>query len=224
MQRSVVLCSGGLNSAVLLALAQEASPVLVVHARYEHPAAEREARTLSKLLSRFDRTDCLVIDLPRAAGFRRAVDASPEGSPTAERPLDTPLPGLMTSLLGIGCVVAASISAPKLWVGLCEAGPTPGGNDDTDPEQSREYAQLMEHALALATPDNPLSIEAPLIDLSRGDIVKLARRLEVPLKHTWSCRVRGDTPCQACRGCRQRARAFLDATIADPVLAHALNG
>lgn len=223
MQRSVVLCSGGLNSAVLLALAREASPVLVVHARYEHPAAERESRMLSKLVSQLDRTECVVIDLPRAAGFRRAPGATTETSPAAGRPADAPLPGLMTSLLGIGCVVAASINAPKLWVGLCEAGATPGG-DDADPEQSREYAQLMEHALALATPDAPLSIEAPLIDLPRGDVVKLARRLEVPLKHTWSCRVSGDTPCQACRGCRQRARAFLDATIADPVLAHALNG
>lgn len=61
-------------------------------------------------------------------------------------------------------------------------------------------------------------IYAPLIRLSKKDIVLLGTSLKAPLELTWSCYMGGDRPCGKCDTCQLRALGFLQAGVVDPAL------
>lgn len=218
MNKSVVLCSGGLNSAVLLALAKEAGPIHLLHLRYDRPASRREADLAAKLAAHFKINDALVVDLPHITTLRNQLVAAADAAAPTRIPADAPVPGLLTTIVAAGATAAAAAGATRLWFGLGELPSRAGDDAPPDAAQSREFIQLMECALALTAP-TPITLEAPLVDMTRGDIVMLARRMEIPLKLTWSCWTSGENPCQSCPGCRSRACGFLDATTPDPIIA-----
>jgi 7-cyano-7-deazaguanine synthase len=66
----------------------------------------------------------------------------------------------------------------------------------------------------------PIRIWAPLQDLTKGGIVRLARELGVDLGMTHSCYDPGPggRPCERCDSCQLRARGFADAGVPDPLL------
>ncbi|MCM8781524.1 MAG: 7-cyano-7-deazaguanine synthase, partial [Candidatus Omnitrophica bacterium] len=62
-----------------------------------------------------------------------------------------------------------------------------------------------------------IKVKAPLLYKSKGEIVKLAKRLKVPLKLTWSCYKGGRRPCGICDSCILRVKGFKEAGIKDPL-------
>lgn len=62
-----------------------------------------------------------------------------------------------------------------------------------------------------------IKIVAPLINYDKGEIVKLAIKLKVPLSLTWSCYKGGKKPCGRCDACRLRSLGFKKAGIRDPL-------
>ncbi len=62
-----------------------------------------------------------------------------------------------------------------------------------------------------------IKIVAPLINLSKEEIVKLAVKLKVPLENTWSCYKGGKKPCGICDSCEFRELGFKKAGIVDPL-------
>jgi 7-cyano-7-deazaguanine synthase len=63
-----------------------------------------------------------------------------------------------------------------------------------------------------------IEVVNPLINYSKGDVLKLALELKVPLELTWSCYGNGKVPCGRCRGCYSRQKAFDQVGVADPLL------
>ncbi len=61
-------------------------------------------------------------------------------------------------------------------------------------------------------------IKAPLLNLSKEQIIKLALKLKVPLDLTWSCYKGDKKPCGLCDSCKIRAEGFMKASIKDPLL------
>ena len=61
-------------------------------------------------------------------------------------------------------------------------------------------------------------MEAPIITMSKAEIVRYAVELDAPLELTWSCYAGGDEPCGACDSCILRAAGFAEAGVADPAL------
>ena len=64
-----------------------------------------------------------------------------------------------------------------------------------------------------------LTVEAPLLELNRAEVIKLGDLMDVPFEKTWSCYVNNDTPCKRCLGCVSRISGFLKAGRPDPLLA-----
>jgi len=65
----------------------------------------------------------------------------------------------------------------------------------------------------------PITIETPLIQKTKADIVRLAAELAAPIEHTWSCYSPGPAPCGRCDSCVLRAKGFREAGLPDPALA-----
>ena len=60
-----------------------------------------------------------------------------------------------------------------------------------------------------------VEVLAPLMDLSKTDIVRLGAKLGVPFELTWSCYNGGEKPCGHCDSCKLRARGFAEAGVKD---------
>jgi 7-cyano-7-deazaguanine synthase len=63
-----------------------------------------------------------------------------------------------------------------------------------------------------------LNITAPLLRMTKAEIVMLGHKLGVPFDETWTCYKGGDYHCGKCGSCRERAEAFQIAQVKDPTI------
>jgi 7-cyano-7-deazaguanine synthase len=223
-EKAVILCSGGLNSAVATSVASKEYAVKLLHVRYGHRAQTKETALFEKQAQFFNVQDRLVVDMPHFAAIggnarvsrkRQIEDALALGEGTS----NCYVPGLIAGLLSAAFDWAWVIGASKVFLGVSEdLGPPAPRTNGLYPDYSREYLQLCGHLFAQASQGKTIGIETPLIDMNRSDIVKLGNRLNTPFELTWSCLSSGTEACGACVGCATRNRGFLDAAVPDPVL------
>lgn len=81
---------------------------------------------------------------------------------------------------------------------------------------SPEFADAMNKAIQLGT-YNKISINRPLINLNKAEVVKIGLDLKVPYELTWSCYEGKEKQCGKCGTCIDRKRAFISNNITDPV-------
>lgn len=223
-EKAVVLCSGGMNSAVAATVAARDHELALLHARFEHRAATREEECFNKQVASFDATASLCIGMPHVeqiGGNARVSRKLPieDAMAIGEGRSTSHIPGLIGSLLGAAFQWASVIGATKIFLGVSEdLGPPGPRTGSIYPDYCREYIELCKHAYRFASEHKPISIETPVIDLSRTEIVKLGNRLGTPFDLTWSCISSASEPCGGCLGCATRNRGFLDAALPDPVI------
>ena len=81
---------------------------------------------------------------------------------------------------------------------------------------TKEFLQRINAVLALNR-RQAVTIHAPFLDKRKADLLDMGRRLGVDYRHTWSC-YRGESkPCGACPTCVERANAFREAGMSDPL-------
>lgn len=223
-EKAIVLCSGGLNSAVVAAVASREFALAMLHVRFAHRAAEREVDLFEKQAGHFDAKLRLVVEMPHFAqvGGNARVDrtmAVEDALVAEDAHCLSHVTGLIMTLLGVASAWARTISASRIFLGVSEnLGPPAPPTGSVYPDYSREHVELCRQAMEIAAPGLGFRLETPLIDLNRTEIVKLGHRLKVPFEHTWSCLASGRDPCGRCIGCATRNRGFLDAALPDPIL------
>ncbi len=210
---SAVLFSGGLDSAVLLALElQTAVRVLPVHVRAGLAWEDAEARTVSRLLS--------APFAQKAAPARTlTVDMRDIYPPThwamVGRPpaYDTPDEDVYLEGRNIALISKAAILCARLGLDRVVLGPLKG---NPFPDATPEFFDTMARAMSLGL-DRALTIAAPLAELHKEDVIRLGLKLGVPLEMTLSCMnpSQGDRHCGQCSKCRERHDAFLSAGLVD---------
>lgn len=217
---SVVLLSGGLDSAVLLAHeAQHASvqPVYVSVGLAWEPAEQAMTEALLAEPALSGRTLPLVRiefgmhDIYPATHW--AIRGMPPAYDTPDR--DVYLAGRNIVLLTKAAILAASRDASRISLGILAGNPFP----DATPEFLETLARA--HSLGL---DHPIEIATPFAALDKADVIRLGERLGVPLEYTLSC-MNPTTPeprqaglpmhCGVCSKCRERRDAFAEAGVID---------
>jgi 7-cyano-7-deazaguanine synthase len=88
-----------------------------------------------------------------------------------------------------------------------------GGYPDTRPD----YLDALNRLITLGSRDKPTVI-APLITMTKKEIVQFGETLGVPWRLTWSCYEGKDRPCGKCNACIQRAKGFAEANVRDPLI------
>jgi 7-cyano-7-deazaguanine synthase len=209
---TAVLCSAGLDSAVLLAHEAQGAAVTPVYVSVGLAWEAEERRALATLLR--DMANPRVRDVVALEFSMRdlypATHWAVAGAPPA---YDTPdedvyLAGRNLVLLTKGGLFCASSGIPRLALGPLAGNPFP----DATPE----FFSAMSRALSLGLAFE-VEVVAPFVRMHKSEVVALGRRLGVPLELSLSCmRPLDGVHCGACCKCRERHDAFIDAGAPDP--------
>jgi 7-cyano-7-deazaguanine synthase len=219
MRPAVVLFSGGLDSSTCLAIARDdgfAPHALAVRYGQRHvhelQAAERVARALGAPLK------VVTLDLRAVGGSALTADLPvPKDGPIGGRIPVTYVPARNTVLLALALGYAETLDAQDLYIGVNAIDYS--GYPDCRPAFIAAFERLANVATAAAVEGRArYQVHAPLLQLSKAEIVRLGTRLGVPYGLTHSCYdpdVEGRA-CGRCDSCRLRAKGFHDAGVPDP--------
>lgn len=217
---TVALVSGGVDSCIMLARTLKEGRL--IHPLYvrqgalwedeEELALRRFLRALGQLQPEADGEGCLAplsvmwLDLPARYAARWAVDPAVKAPDETTPDKSVYLPGRNMALLLQGAMLAHSVGAVALQMGLL------AGNPFTDSRP--EFFGAFTEAFALAT-GHRLEIETPLHGLKKAELLHHAQGL--PLELTFSClRPAEGRHCGRCNKCAERHRAFSEAGVEDP--------
>jgi 7-cyano-7-deazaguanine synthase len=135
----------------------------------------------------------------------------------------TYVPARNTVMLSYGLAWAEVLGAQHLFIGANAVDYS--GYPDCRPEYLKAFENMANLALKSAVEGAHLYIEAPLVDLTKADIIRLGHSLGVDYGLTVSCYQADEAghACGLCDSCRFRRTGFLQAGVADPTLyqAHA---
>ena len=217
-RRAVVLVSGGMDSAVTLAMARAqgfASHALSVAYGQRHvselDAAARVARTLGAVEHK-----TVTVDLRSIGGSALTADSIAVPEQGGDGIPATYVPARNTIMLSIALGWAEVLGASDIFCGVNAVDYS--GYPDCRPEFIDAFARLANLATKAGVEGVAMRIHAPLIRLSKGEIVREGVRLGVDFSATVSC-YQADAEGRACRrcdACRLRAQGFADAGVADP--------
>ena len=220
-KKAIVLFSGGLDSTTCLdwALAQGYTcETLTVTYGQRHA---REIKSAQKIAAKLGvKTHFLDVKLPWLSGCSltdstQELPDLPIDEIVHERIPSTYVPGRNLLFLSLAGSLADSINADTII-----AGPNAvdfSGYPDCTPEFYKAAAQALNRGTKKGVTDG-IEVLAPLMYLSKADIVRLAAQLKVPFELTWSCYAGGDKPCGKCDSCKLRARGFAQAGVKDTSL------
>ncbi len=223
MKSAVVLVSGGLDSAVTLALALAEG--FAAHAlsfdygqrhRVELDSAQRVAQALQVTDHRVARIDL------RVFGGSALTDeiAVPHARSAAEMAQDIPItyvPARNTIFLSYALGFAEVLGAEAIFFGINAVDYS--GYPDCRPEFLQAFERLAAVATKAGVDGHPLKIHAPLLTFSKADIIRKGAELGVDFSLTHSCYDPrpGGVACGTCDSCQLRRNGFRDAGLSDPI-------
>ena len=217
LRKAVVLVSGGMDSAVTLAIAREQG--FAVHAlsvaygqrhSSELEAAERVARAMGALAHKTVQVDLRSIGGSALTADIDVPEQGGEGIPV------TYVPARNTIMLSIALGWAEVLGANDIFCGVNAVDYS--GYPDCRPAFIDAFEQLANVATKAGVEGAGLRINAPLMRMSKADIAREGQRLDVDFAQTVSC-YRADTQgraCGHCDACHLRAEGFRTAGLADP--------
>ena len=217
-KRAIVLLSGGLDSATVLAIARsqnyECYALSVEYGqrhRAELEAARRIAAALGAHEHRTMRVDLAGIGGSALTDARMAVpEALAPGIPV------TYVPARNTLFLSLALGWAEVIGAGDIFVGVNAVDYS--GYPDCRPAFIKAFEQLAQVATKAGVEGGRFQIHAPLIQMSKADIIRAGSGLGVDFGATVSCyqATEDGRACAKCDSCRLRAAGFAAANIPDP--------
>lgn len=219
MRAAVVLLSGGLDSATTFAIARdqgfECHALSVDYGQRHHAELAAAARVAASLGARSHRT--LHLDLSQLGGSALTDPgiAVPTGGVMPGIPV-TYVPARNTIMLSLALAWAEVLEARDIFVGVNAVDYS--GYPDCRPEYIRAFEAMANLATKAAVEGHPLALHAPLIELTKADIIRRGTALGVDYAMTVSCYQadREGRACGACDSCRLRRAGFEAAGLADP--------
>lgn len=195
---SLLLLSGGIESATLLAGEVDAGPVTPLVVDYGQRAARRERDAASLQCRRYG-LEPVTLDLSQAGeAFRQGLDRRPH----------VPLPHRNLVILALAVSYAGRGGIDRVVLAL--------NRDDLDAYPSASPRFLHRFTGLVESLQPSLQVSNPLIDLDKAAVIRLGVDLGVDFAQTWSCLLGYETHCGACPQCRNRRAAFRAAGIEDP--------
>lgn len=219
MPKAVVLLSGGLDSTTTLAMAlNDGSEVFPISFRYGQ-RHDKELRSASEICEHYGVKHTIIdIDL---SSFQSAltnpdiyVPHDRKGALDAEIPV-TYVPARNIVFLSIAAGLCESVGADRIYIGANVVDYS--GYPDCRPEFFDSFENMLTKGTKAGVEGNPIKIMTPILNMSKADIVRTAKKLNVPLHLTWSCYEGNDKACGKCDSCILRLKGFKEAGYEDDI-------
>jgi 7-cyano-7-deazaguanine synthase len=225
-RKAIVLLSGGLDSATVLAIAQHEG--YECHAisfhygqRHEHEltCAARIAETMNAASHNVIEFDLRPISNSALTSHERAI---PKGRSTGEMSGDIPVtyvPARNTIFLSFALAKAETIGSRDIFIGVNALDYS--GYPDCRPEYIHAYETMANLATRAATQEQQhLSIHAPLIAMTKAQIIRKGLELGVDYSLTTTCYDPSPAgrPCGQCDACILRSQGFAENGLVDPLV------
>ena len=214
---AVIAVSGGLDSCVTAAIANENYELAFAHFNYGQRTERRELKAFHDIAKYYNVNNKLVFDLKHLAniGGSSLTDKNIRMSKADLNNKEIPasyVPFRNANILSACVSWAEVINAKAVFIGAVYEDAS--GYPDCRPV----FFQAFQNLVGLGTkPETSISIETPVIKLSKAEIIKLGTKLNAPLELTWSCYKNEDIACGVCDSCAFRLRGFQQARINDPI-------
>ncbi|MEW5949162.1 MAG: 7-cyano-7-deazaguanine synthase QueC [Thermodesulfobacteriota bacterium] len=215
---AIILVSGGLDSCVTAAIADRQYDLALLHVNYGQRTEQRELAAFSAIADHYGVARRLAVDI----GYLLQIG----GSSLTDRHIPVPESGRIrsgeipttyvpfrnTHLIAIAVSWAEVIGARKIFIGATEV------DSSGYPDCRKDYFDAYNKLIRLGTrPETDISIETPLINLSKEEVVRRGLELQAPLHLTWSCYKNEDVACGRCDSCILRLKGFRLAGVPDPI-------
>jgi len=217
-QLAVCLVSGGMDSCVTAAIAQEENHELAfLHVSYGQRTEKRERESFEAIADHFNVRSRLVISLEQLARIGgssltdnsipvTAANLSAPGIPSSYVPFRNA--HLLSAAVSWGEVIGAN----AIYIGAVAEDSS--GYPDCRPE----FYDAFQTVLDVGTkPETHITIRTPVIAMRKSEIVSRGIELGAPLHLTWSCYQQSELACGNCDSCALRLRAFREAGAPDPI-------
>lgn len=217
-KHAVVLLSGGLDSATVLAIAsQQGFQCHALSMSYgQRHAAELAAA--EKVAASMGAVEHKVIHIELDAfGGSALTDTAIEVPESLQSGIPvTYVPARNTVFLSLALGWAEVLDAHDIFIGVNAVDYS--GYPDCRPQFIQAFEGLANLATKAGVEGKPFHIHTPLIDLTKGEIIRQGRELGVDYGLTVSCYQANEAgeACGVCDSCRLRAKGFIEAGFADP--------
>ena len=214
---AVAAVSGGLDSCVTAAIAEQDYKLAFAHFNYGQRTEKRELKAFNDIGNYYNVEKRLVIDFTHFAkiGGSSLTDENIHVSKAdlVSKEIPTSYVPFRNANILSACVSWAEILAAKsIFIGAVFEDAT--GYPDCRPV----FFEAFEKMVSLGTkPGIEIKIVAPIIHLSKADIIRKGIELKAPLHLTWSCYQYEEQACGVCDSCALRLRGFQQAGIDDPI-------
>ena len=217
---AVVLLSGGMDSCVCAAIANEDYRLAILHSSYGQRTGAKEEMSALAVVAHYNPEHTLhvnqtyMIDIGGSALTDHNIKVPRADIVAAQEGQIPPtyVPFRNAHFLSVAVSWAEVLGAKKIFVGAVEQDSS--GYPDCRPSYYDAFNDLIKHG---TKPETEIEIITPLIRLSKSQIVRRGTELNAPLQHTWSCYQSNMLACGECDSCVLRLRAFEKAGVVDPI-------
>lgn len=217
MTRAVLLLSGGLDSTTVAAMLKSEHiefSALTVDYGQRH---SRELKSARQVASHFGAKEHIVmsLDMTKIGGSAltdsgiQVPDSGGNGIPV------TYVPARNTIFLSLALAFAEAREADSVYIGANAVDYS--GYPDCRPEFIDAFNRLVEVAVKRTVEGRPLRVVAPLMRMSKAEIIRMGTEMQAPYELSWSCYRGGSRACGRCDSCSIRLRGFEEAGIRDPL-------
>ncbi len=220
--RAVVLASGGLDSTVTAAIArQEGYELFFLTIAYgqRHAVEIERARQVAAALGAANHL-VMSLDLRAIGGSAltgpAAVPKDREGNKRSRTIPVTYVPGRNLIFLSIAAAHAEVVGASLIYFGANVLDYS--GYPDCRPDFIRAFEMAVKEGTKAGMEGRSLQVKAPLLMLTKAEIIRQGVELQVPFHLTHSCYdPAGDQACGRCDSCVIRREGFAKAGVVDPI-------
>ncbi|MEW6702621.1 MAG: 7-cyano-7-deazaguanine synthase QueC [Bacteroidota bacterium] len=214
---AVVAVSGGMDSCVTAAIANQEYKLALVHINYGQRTEKRELKAFNDIADFYGAEKRMMIDFSHFAkiGGSSLTDSNIEVTKAdlANKEIPTSYVPFRNSNILSACVSYAEVvNASAVFIGAVYEDAS--GYPDCRPEFYSAFQQVVNIG---TKPETNIKIETPIIHLTKSGIVKKGIELGAPLHLTWSCYQSEEEACGVCDSCAFRLRGFQQAGIEDPI-------
>jgi 7-cyano-7-deazaguanine synthase len=217
MKKAVVLLSGGLDSATVLAIAKKEgfTPYCLI---FEYGQRHQKEISCAKKIAQQARCPRQVITIAFPwKGSSLLEERRPLPRPRNRKAKNIPstyVPARNIIFLSFAASYGEAIGAEAIFIGANAIDYS--GYPDCRPGFFKAYRAMLAKGTKAGVEGKVIKVYAPLVHKTKAQIIKMGLKLKVPYHLTWSCYEGGRKPCGRCDSCLLRQKGFQALQLEDP--------